>query len=230
MKELISPHLDDVVYSCWYQLNESARVVTVFTGFSEDEKPSDWDISTGFTNSREAFIARKRENSEALTPTLAASVDLDLLDVMYRNKPIDLGQVTRVILGNVSLKNTLYFPLGFSFNFWHPDHVLLREAGKSLLQQGADGRFYADLPYCIAPGQTERWPENLPPDTLEQIIGQSILIEPIQLTPEQASAKYAAVRKYTSQFERNDTLSGYVLSDQRTYEWEAMIKPMQTRS
>lgn len=224
MKELISPHLDDVVYSCWHQLDERAHVTTVFTGFPSDEKPSDWDVSTGFINSREAFEARKEENRVAIEPTSATTTNLDLLDVMYRSEQIDLAKVTKTLLAHVSLKNTLYFPLGFSFNFWHPDHVLIREVGKSLLSQGADIRFYADLPYSVDHKHIECWPENLPKDSISQIMGGEVYIEPVCLTAEQAAAKYSAVRKYTSQFDRNDSLSGYVLSDRRTYQWEAIVK------
>lgn len=201
MKELISPHLDDVVYSCWHQLDEQAHVTTVFTGFPSDEKPSDWDVSTGFINSREAFEARKEENRTAIEPTSAATTDLDLLDVMYRSEQIDPAEVTKTLLSHVSLKNTLYFPLGFSFNFWHPDHMLIREVGKSLFRQGADIRFYADLPYSIDPDHIERWPENLPKDTISQIMDGQVCIEPVRLAPEQAAAKYTAVQKYVSQIQ-----------------------------
>jgi LmbE family N-acetylglucosaminyl deacetylase len=225
MKELVSPHLDDVVYSCWHQLDEQAHVTTVFTGFPSDEKPSDWDISTGFMNSREAFEARKSENRAALQPTSATTTDLDLLDVMYRDSGADyLAEATQAVLANVSLANKVYFPLGFSFNYLHPDHVLLREVGKILLHQGVDVSFYADLPYCVAPDHSERWPGNLPQDRLSQILGGNIHIEPVRLNPTQAAAKFAAVRKYASQFDRNDSLSGHVLSNRSTYEWEAIVK------
>jgi LmbE family N-acetylglucosaminyl deacetylase len=44
-------------------------------------------------------------------------------------------------------KATLYFPLGVG---GHVDHELVHRAGRALLREGADARFYEDFPYAVS--------------------------------------------------------------------------------
>jgi LmbE family N-acetylglucosaminyl deacetylase len=231
MKEIISPHLDDAVYSCWHALDKNTRVTTVFAGYPEDAMPSAWDISTGFANARSATQVRIQENAAALGFTGARIANLSLLDTVYRSQPdiLDAHAVVEALSGEIDRQATLYCPSGFSLNYWHPDHGIVREAGKILSSQGVDVRFYADVPYCVSPDKLQRWPEQLPVQQIEDLLETDLKSVIIELSPQQALAKQVGVRKYISQFARNDTLAGGVLSDSEMYKWEAVFVPISNR-
>ncbi len=222
--EVLSPHFDDAVYSCWHVLSNTARVVTVFGGFPEDEAPSTWDVSTGFMSSREAIEARAAENIAALLPTQADIYNMTFLDTVFR-RPDELQaeDIHERLTDILDPHATIYAPVGFSFTFKHADHILLREVGKLFAAQGRDVRYYADLPYCLDPDSLKRWPEHLPKTNIRALLGGAVHIAPVELTTEAQAQKYSAVRAYTSQFNRNNGLSGHVFDNPATYEWEAII-------
>jgi LmbE family N-acetylglucosaminyl deacetylase len=222
--EVLSPHFDDAVYSCWHALNNAARVVTVFGGFPEDEAPSAWDLSTGFSSSREAIEARTAENTAALLPTNANACNLPFLDTVFR-RPDELQaeDIHERLTDVLDPHAVIYAPVGFSFTFKHADHILLREVGKRFAAQGREVCYYADIPYCLDPDMLTRWPEHLPMTNIHALLGREVHVVPVELTPEAQAQKYDAVRTYASQFDRNNALSGHVFDKPAMYEWEAII-------
>lgn len=224
--EVLSPHYDDAVYSLWHQLTPASRVITIFAGYPADEKPSEWDLSTGFSNARDAIAARSEENRAALAQTGADSLDLAFLDTVFR-KPGELQpeQLAEILKRHLTPDAQVLAPLGFSFSFRHPDHNLTREAAKLLLSDGRDVAFYADIPYVLQPNKLKKWPKHLPLEPIKHLLDSEVEVVPYKMSKAEASAKERAVKTYASQFERNNTLSGNVFDNPHTYEWECIIKP-----
>ena len=226
-KEIISPHFDDAVYSCWHQITAASRIITIFAGFPTDEMPSDWDRSTGFNNARVAIESRQAENTDALATTGAAAISMAFKDTVFRqNEQLDASTVASAIKDTASPGATILAPVGFSFSFHHPDHILSREAAKILLEEGANVLFYADIPYSIEAQRTEDWPFRLPLDTIIGLLGIKVELLPHRMSAAEATLKETAVRKYASQFQRNDELSGSTLQSPLTYQWECIFRPV----
>jgi LmbE family N-acetylglucosaminyl deacetylase len=223
--EILSPHLDDAVYSCWHAIEASTRVTTVFTGYPVDEAPSPWDVSTGFDSSREAMQARLAENTRALRPTRAQIMNLDLLDAQYRCWPLEATEIAEVLDRLLASGIDILAPLGFTHAFLHEDHELLREAAKKLAQQGRAVSYYADIPYSAPSGDASGWPFKIPMSKVEELLGADVTIEVISLTPEEQAQKKQAVQTYRSQFRRNNALAGDILNDLALYMHEVVVRP-----
>src|SRR5215469_16341377 len=82
---IVGPHLDDPVLSCWHQIEQPDSVVTtVFAGIPDDPTPSSWDKLNHQTNAIEAMLARHRENEVALDG-ISKVVNLTYLERLYRD-------------------------------------------------------------------------------------------------------------------------------------------------
>lgn len=225
--EILSPHYDDAAYSCWDKIDRLARVVTLFGGYPADEAPSDWDISTGFDNSRLAIEARIAENEAALRPTGAITLGLAFKDTVFRKEgELTAQDVFEELQETLDPEARILAPVGFSFSFQHPDHIMSREVAKLFMHDGRNVEFYADLPYSLMPDNLENWPDHLPIEEIKRLVDADVDIVPHRMSPEQAFAKNVAVRAYVSQFARNNDLSGKVFDDPRTFEWECIIHPV----
>ncbi|WP_397453171.1 PIG-L family deacetylase [Pseudomonas sp. NA-150] len=124
---VISPHLDDAVFSCGCLLAESqdALVITVFAGVPDPEmKAPAWDIATGFSSGYQAVLARREEDAESMRRLGARGAWLSFWDSQYgRNyQTTDLVPALKTILeqrGGIVL-----MPMGLV----HPDHLLTSNA------------------------------------------------------------------------------------------------------
>lgn len=125
---VISPHLDDAVFSCGSLIAASRNpiVVTVFGGVPpEGIDAPDWDRAAGFSTGYEAVHARRREDARALSMLGAEPVWLDFLDGQYgkRYNPVDLAVRLARLLA-MQPHATIVAPLGL----FHSDHVLVNAA------------------------------------------------------------------------------------------------------
>src|SRR4051794_5566646 len=88
---VVSPHLDDAVFSCagLIAAHPGTTVVTVFGGVPADaaQRVTDWDRDCGFANAAEAMAARRREDVEALALLGARPQVLDFCDSQYGATP-----------------------------------------------------------------------------------------------------------------------------------------------
>jgi LmbE family N-acetylglucosaminyl deacetylase len=126
---VISPHLDDAVFSCGAALAASpgAVVCTVFAGAPGEAVVTDWDTQCGFANAHQAMHERRAEDAAALDALGARPVHLNLLDSQYAGdasaSPEEIASaLTGVIRANAL--PTLYIPLGL----FHSDHRLVHDA------------------------------------------------------------------------------------------------------
>lgn len=192
---VISPHLDDGVFSCGMLLAASttAIVVTVFAGLPDATLVApDWDRRAGFTTAAAAMRERRREDQRALVRLNARPLWLDLLDSQYQT-PVSTNEI-RTRLAPILQEfpaTTIAAPLGL----FHSDHALVQQAALSLWRQRRGPQawlFYEDALYRRLPGLVQQ--------KLAAWRGEMISATPIDVyLPEFAAAKTAAVSAYASQ-------------------------------
>jgi LmbE family N-acetylglucosaminyl deacetylase len=149
---IVSPHLDDAVFSCGQLLvaHPGSVVVTVLAGTPSSAQPlTGWDRETGFSSAPEAVRARLEEDTRACALVGAVTVRLGLLDGQY-DRPPDHHARLRVELERVIAEHApgpVFVPLGIR----HPDHIevgsIARDVATALR---AEVVVYEELPYRVA--------------------------------------------------------------------------------
>lgn len=192
---ILSPHLDDAVFSCGHLLatHPGSTVVTVFAGYPADEKVlTEWDERCGFSSSQEAVLSRRDEDRQALSLLSARPVWLDFLDSQYGHSPCPRQLASTLLQTLVDLDPyELALPLGM----FHSDHLLVHDAAVDLLGElpGLSHVYlYEDVPYRSQPGLLQQ--------RLSALAAQGLLATPQGeelLQPSQRKA--AAVAAYASQ-------------------------------
>src|SRR5690349_6471932 len=119
---ILSPHLDDAVWSCYSVLlgDEDVVVATVFAGIPEGE-PGWWDVKCGITDSAAHVRARRAEDAAVLSAIGRQAVHLDLLDGQYRGRPVPPGDIASELARALPAVRHVYAPGGIG----HPDHALV---------------------------------------------------------------------------------------------------------
>ncbi|WP_427312649.1 PIG-L deacetylase family protein [Cupriavidus sp. H39] len=130
---VISPHLDDAVFSCGGLIAaaRAARVVTVFAGVPPADLPApDWDQAAGFASAEQAVLSRRREDNHALTMLGAHAVWLEFWDSQYgrRYTPQQLADALHTVL-LTQTEGVVVAPLGL----FHSDHALVHDACRLLM-------------------------------------------------------------------------------------------------
>lgn len=151
----LSPHLDDVAFSCPLQVRAERRAgnrVAVATVFSAGDA---------------RHAERRREDASALTLLEAEALHLELPDAPIRDprlstfsalllerrdEPATQREVARVVRELVERERPqrIYAPLGVG---GHVDHRLVYEAARALAGEHVV-RFYEDRPYALVSGAT----------------------------------------------------------------------------
>jgi LmbE family N-acetylglucosaminyl deacetylase len=192
---VISPHLDDGVFSCGMLLAASAAawVVTVFAGMPDAALAApEWDRRAGFATAAEAMLARRREDRHSLEQLAARPLWLGFLDSQY-GVPGRAGDIAAQLASTLQELPTaaVAAPLGL----FHSDHILVQQAALALWRESRQQRewlFYEDALYRRLPGLVQQrlaaWRE------------QQIVATPISFHfPELAARKAAAASAYASQ-------------------------------
>ena len=148
---VVSPHLDDAVFSLGATLAEAAASgidvvnVTVFAGVPEsNELPSWWDRKAGFLSHGEAARRRRLEDEAGCR---AIGVEPRWLAFRYGKYPEDRSQIWSQLAPLLADAEAILVP---GFPLQHPDHVwvtkLVWEERALLPQVG----FYVEQPYAEA--------------------------------------------------------------------------------
>jgi len=142
---VVSPHLDDAVFSCWSLLtrDEDVLVVTVFAGEPPEGVLGEWDAECGASDSRERVRERIEEDRAALRLAGCAGIYLGFLDEQYAPGDQALAQGLRP---HVERAAAVYGPQGAEGN---DDHLRVHDA-LAAIRPGF--RFYAELPYALDEG------------------------------------------------------------------------------
>lgn len=147
---IISPHLDDAVFSCGSLLAASrqALVITVFAGLPRPDLAAPArDSAAGFASARHAMEARRHEDARALSALGADPVWLDFLEQQYGQRydavsiALRLGRLLALQPGG-----TVMAPMGLR----HADHMLVN-AACMLVREAA----FVDLPETVPHAENE---------------------------------------------------------------------------
>ena len=126
---VISPHLDDGVFSCGQllALHPGSTVITVFTGVPKPASMrTEWDKRCGFASAEDAMAQRRQEDRRALTMLRAQPVWMDFIDSQYGDEPVcanDIAVSLRLVLRGLGPVPVL-LPMGM----FHGDHLLVHRA------------------------------------------------------------------------------------------------------
>ncbi len=242
----LSPHLDDVVYSCGgtlgVQVSTGLRplVITVFAGVP----PSNLELSPfaaeiqrdmGFRqNAQTVMNTRREEDARALDYLNVDYLWLDYLDAMYRGSPAYYLQKSQLIGGDVHpadlwidkelAQNLISLHDRLPDTVWyaplgvgrHVDHQIVCSAVDRLIQRGANVKLYEDFPYVLKSDALE--------DRLQEFGGmlEPALVEMSEMLP----LRQEASEIYSSQIQLNfpDKTSMY----QYMEDYSHGIRPVQT--
>ena len=191
---VISPHLDDAVFSCGSLLARcpGSTVVTVFTGVPPDPGVlTDWDSACGFASAGESLRARHEENRRALGMLRCEGRSLDLLDCQYIDCP-DAGmpRLTEALLSTVHelAPDAVAIPLGL----FHGDHIRVSDAALLTWETwpGMSWFLYEDAPYRAQPGAVQQ--------RLVQLHARGLMLTPASFAGDPAD-KADAIAAYASQ-------------------------------
>lgn len=191
---VISPHLDDAVFSCGEVLacKRDATVVTLFSGSPPPGLPlTPWDEAAGFSDSREAIRLRREEDWRAMALLNASPVWLDFLDSQYADPPGAIGLAEAIAEQVENFRpDTIMLPAGL----FHSDHVMAHQAGLLARNHYPDCRWmmYEDMLYRRMP--------RLLQERLTSLVHFGIDATPVAFhTHGQAERKRHAVQCYASQ-------------------------------
>ncbi|NUT78718.1 PIG-L family deacetylase [Pseudomonas sp. C1C7] len=140
---VVSPHLDDAVFSCGCLLAESpdALVITVFAGVPDPEVATTaWDAATGFNSANQAVLARRDEDTEAMRRLGTIGIRLSFWDGQYGRtyQTSDLVPALEAILEQRG--GTVVLPMGLL----HPDHLLTSNACLAVREAFLRSQEYAE--------------------------------------------------------------------------------------
>jgi LmbE family N-acetylglucosaminyl deacetylase len=193
---VVSPHLDDGVFSCGQLLahHPGSWVVTVFAGEPANGAViTSWDAACGFGNAAQAMQARRAEDAAATSMVSARARWLDFLDSQYGATPgVEAVSDALGALMRALAPSTVCFPAGL----FHSDHALVHDAVLALLRREPtrDWVMYEDALYRRQPGLLQT--------RLDRLRSQSIVVTPLRPPlPGDASwaVKSAALACYGSQ-------------------------------
>jgi LmbE family N-acetylglucosaminyl deacetylase len=226
--EVLSPHFDDAVLSCWNLVDQSEQVsvVTVFGGIPAAGTSTVWDRRCGQPDSEAMMRDRIHENEVALSDTNAQVVNLPHLDGQYISEERDVERITQSILEVADQDSIIYAPIAIAGMRKHPDHLVVQQAAQQMLEEGRDVAFYADLPYAIPLLVGERnWPARKSTTRLGRSIGVKLEAEIVELSPEQQADKEEALKDYASQFNPLRAIRRGLLSKKYFYRYEMLFRP-----
>lgn len=189
---LMSPHLDDGVFSCGDLLGHhpGATVVTIFAGTPGGQVSTEWDRRCGFRDPTEALRTRREEDRQALAHLQAKPLWLDFLDSQYQATPpvAELADALHTLIEREQ-PETIVLPMGL----FHSDHVLVSDALLTRLPARTTSTWviYEDALYrCIA-GQVQA--------RLATLAERGTRLTPLRVEAPPSKGKAVAVRCYASQ-------------------------------
>lgn len=145
---VISPHLDDAVFSMGQTIANHSGPVTVATVFAGMPGPgvTPYEQSAGFTSSTEAVSVRIKEDDAALEVLGASQVLGAFLDRPQRTEAVGSGHLARWLAAQMVGHDVIAVPLGIH----HPDHLLVaKHALEAATCTKAEILVYEELPYRV---------------------------------------------------------------------------------
>lgn len=198
---ILSPHLDDAVFSCWHALHiPNVIVITIFAGIPGNTSKTLWDRICGEPSSAKMMSRRLRENEAVFCDLQVTSYTFEYLDRQYSSKFVDVQEVAKSVLAKVSVEALYLAPLAGSLLWRHPNHIFVREVGKLLATQGNEVAFYADIPYMQMPLRSSAEYKKQMARRGSKYLGSPTEVEIIELSLEDQALKHNAMRQYRTQY------------------------------
>lgn len=198
---ILSPHLDDAVFSCWHLLSgPDTTVITIFAGIPAEGTKTVWDRVCGNADSAQMMRDRRQENDATLKEAGVSFVNLDFLDGQYQSSKRNIAEIANAVVAQVGNDTTFYAPLAASRVWRHPDHVAVREVGKYLQRQGKTVAYYADIPYMQMPIRPTRGFIRQLNKRACKLIGMQLSAEVTEFDVQAQARKRNAMRQYGSQY------------------------------
>ncbi len=207
---VLSPHFDDGVLSLGGYVAKHEKELLVATFFTQ--KPAyivhtEWDKISGFSNSDEAFIARRNENQNALNPFNAKIKNYDYPDFQYRTENKDqeirenISKDIETLMATYQNRELfIYGPATFGSKITHPDHQIVHDALMNVWKKNKKPNvhflIYEDFPYILRFNKSNLGDLNIYLEKTENIKFRE---EPIELSREQLSEKVSNISLYKSQ-------------------------------
>jgi LmbE family N-acetylglucosaminyl deacetylase len=190
---VISPHLDDAVFSCgdWVAAHPGATVMTVFAGVpGGTPECTPWDAACGFADAREAVAARRLEDGAALAMLSAKPLWLDFLDSQYLQTPgeDELSEAMDGVLERTA-PATVLVPAGL----YHSDHAIVHKAVLRLCRAQPQRHWimYEDALYRRRAGRLQQ--------RLAALLADGFCATPVAAEARHPGRKHAAIACYRSQ-------------------------------
>ncbi len=190
---VVSPHLDDAVFSCGDLLagRPGSVVITIFAGQPREYGVlTPWDQACGFRDGEDVVAVRRQEDSNALGLLGATPCWLPFLDSQYGRNG-DIREVADRLIAAVGEAGagTVAAPLGL----FHSDHVAASEASilAGKLTGGTSWYFYEDALY--------RADANRVQERVEALRQRGFVLEHYQGPARASCLKRQAVQSYRSQ-------------------------------
>lgn len=211
---VVSPHLDDAVYSAWNWLSGAAdvTVISVFAGVPPTgTPPAPYDDLTVSADPGERMAQRRLEDDAVCRSKGWRNIHLDFLDAPYRDGPIDVNLLDHAL--DDVLPRSVDLVLGPAAIGLHSDHIFARDSLLRVMSSSGTQalRLYADLPYAAYFGWAS-WVSGEGDDdyldvdafygrALSSIDGWVIADRQVHaLGDDQQADKLAAMQTYASQF------------------------------
>lgn len=188
---VVSPHLDDGVFSCggFLAAHPGSVVITVFAGRPLPGPLTEWDRASGFEDGDDVVGRRREEDRAALSLLGARPRWLEFLDAQY-GAPPDRQAVADDLEKTLvdEAPDAVIIPLGL----FHDDHRTTHAAGLAVARRRAEWAWFAyeDALY-------RRIDEELP-DRRAALAADGFRLDPAVL-PVRPEGKGAAVACYASQ-------------------------------
>jgi len=229
---VVSPHLDDAVFSCGELLasRPGSIVCTVFCGEPAPPQRTSWDQFAGHCDSSVAIRSRMAEDERALAIVGARAVRLSFLDSQYREgvspPTVDIAHA----LMHAWLQHggaPLIAPLGL----YHADHILVGDACRLLARRQRLSHLvvYEEAPY--------RRMKHVASARLAALAREGCRCGPIDKEagaslrrPGSANAKWRAVHAYRSQLRAFGDAHPYDLREPERYLHLVIDPPQRRRS
>lgn len=205
---ILSPHLDDAVFSCWHLLTQpGAIVITIFAGTPVEGTTTLWDKICGEPNSAAMMRKRIHENEDICKEIGVNCYNLSYKDKQYSPAKRNVPGIVDAILAHADNDAAFFAPLAGSKVWRHPDHVTARDVGISLLNTGRKVSFYADIPYMQMPINLSESYKKRITQKASKLIGHSVLTEISELHAADQILKSIAMRQYKSQYKMTNFMA-----------------------
>lgn len=223
---VVSPHLDDAVFSCGMLLasRPGSLVCTVFCGAPEPPRQTPWDQSAGHSDSTQAMRSRIAEDEQALTILRARALRLPFLDSQYGATP-SVAKVAQAL--TAGWQKTGALPLIAPLGLYHSDHLLVGDACRLLAsEQHLPGIvLYEDALYRTIPGVARLRREALQRQWYRLGPANELHAGDVSVRhPGAANAKWRAVHAYRSQLRALNDSHPHDLTEPERYLRLAMVR------